>query len=131
MRFIIITLLSITISGFSQNTNDFDSQLKLKYSDKVIEYIKANNSQLYNFYLSELKSSFEFVELDQNLKYNDLTPYDFINKQEKPAPEFSKETFSLYNYKFIRYKSKDIIYRIPRTNQGILIYSKNKFTSKL
>ena len=130
MRFIIITLLSITISGFSQNTNDFDSQLKLKYSDKVIEYIKANNSQLYNFYLSELKSSFEFVELDQNLKYNDLTPYDFINKQEKPAPEFSKETFSLYNYKFIRYKSKDIIYRIPRTNQGILIYSKNKFTSK-
>jgi len=131
MKFLIIAFLSISLSAFSQNTNSIDEQLRLKYSDKVIEHIKANNSQRYKFYLSELKSSFEFVDLNPNLKYNDLTPYDFINKQEKLAPEFSEETFSLYNYKFIRYKDKDIVYRIPGTSQGILIYSKERFTSKL
>ena len=131
MKFIIVILFSIAINGFSQNTNNIEDQLKLKYSDKIIEHVKANDKALYNSYLSEIKSSYEFTKLDSKLKYNDLTPYDFINKQEKPAPEFSEKTFSLYNYKFIRYKDKDIVYRIPGTNQGILIYSKERFTSKL
>jgi len=131
MKFIFIALFLFTISGFSQSTSSLEDQLKLRYSSEYIEYVKIQKTELYNFYLSELKSSYEFTKLDSKLKYKDLTPYDFINKQEKPAPEFSEETFSLYNYKFIRYKSKDIIYRIPGTNQGILIYSKDKFTSKL
>ena len=130
MKFIIIILFMIALNGFSQNTNSLDNQLKLKYSEKLIEYIKTNKPELYNFYLSELKSSFEFVELNPDLKYEELVAYDFINKEEKEAPEFSEATFSLYNYKFTRYKNEDIVYRIPNSNQGILIYSKERFTSK-
>ncbi len=130
MRILLISLILFTLSAFSQTSNSLDNQLRLKYSDNMIEYLKANKPDLYNFYLSELKSSFEFVDLKPDLKYNDLTPYDFINKQEKEAPAFSRESFSLYNYKFIRYKDKDIVYKIPGTNQGILIYSKERFTSK-
>ena len=131
MKFIIIALLSISLNGFSQDLTNLDDQLRLRYSDKIIEHIKANNTQLYNFYLSELKSSFEFVDLKPNLKYNELTAYDFINQQAKEAPEFTPESFSLYNYKFIRYKDKNIVYRIPGSSQGILIYSKEKFSSNL
>jgi len=130
MRVLIIALMFTSINVFSQNTNNLEEQLKLKYSEEVIEYLKTNDLERYNFYLSELKSSFEFVDLNPNLKYNELIPYDFINKQEKTPPEFSEASFSLYNYKFIRYKGKDIVYRIPNSTQGILIYSKEKFTSK-
>jgi len=131
MKFILFILISISLSGFSQSNSDFEMQLKLKYSDNYISHIKSNNIDLYQFYISELKSSFEFVDLNSNLKYNELIAYDFINKQEKNAPEFTEATFSLYNYKFTRYKDKDVVYRIPGTNQGVLIYSKEKFTSKL
>ena len=130
MKTILLILFSFAITAFSQTESSLDEQLKLKYSDQVIEYIKTNDTQRYNFYLSELKSSFEFVELRPDWKYISLTAYDFINKQEKPAPDFTEATFSLYNYKFIRHKSEDLTYRIPGTNEGILIYSKERFTAK-
>ena len=131
MKFIFIALFLFTISGFSQSTSSLEDQLRLRYSSEYIEYVKTQKTELYNFYLSELKSSYEFIELRSDLKYNDLIGYDFINQQEKNIEFISNEKFSLYNYKFIRYKNKDIAYRIPGTNQGILIYSKEKFTSKL
>lgn len=132
MRHLLISIATLfAVVGFSQGNGDFEQQLKLKFSENYIGQLKEKNPNKYQFYIQELKSSFEFVELNPNLKYDELEPFDFHQNQPKEAPLFSVETFSLYHYKFIRYEDKDIVYKIPGSNQGILIYSKEKFNKKL
>ena len=131
MKLIFLILFSVTLNAFSQTALSINDQLQLKYSDKVLEYLQENDPNLYQGYIAELESSFEFIDIDNNLSYPELLAYDFINMQEKEAPIFSESSFSLYNYKFDRNPEKDIIYKIPGTVKGILIYSKSRFLKSL
>lgn len=108
-----------------------EEQLKLRFDDNYLVQLKEKQPELYNRYLSELKCSFEFVTLENNLKYPELQGFNYRTGENAAIPFDSQENFFLYNYKFIRYKDQDVIYRIPGSNQGILIYSKEKFESKL
>jgi len=130
MRTLSAFFMLIASLSYAQSNLDFDAQLRLKYSDSFIQQVKQSYPDEYNSLVSELKSSFEFVELNQNLKYPDLEPFDFLLQQVKPAPAFSPQTFSLNHYKFVRYENDDIIYRIPGTQKGVLIYSKNRYYNK-
>lgn len=126
----ILFLILVSITCVAQN-QDVRDQLELKFSKSYLKQLQVENLDKYNFHIAELKFSFEFVELEPGLDYEELMPYDFINKTTKDYPIFSEEKFSLYNYKFIRYKDNDVIYKIPGSNQGVLIYSKENFNSKI
>jgi hypothetical protein len=123
-------LLAVGISGaYSQSS--VEEQLKLRFDENYLTQLQVKNPNLYNSYISELKCSFEFVNLKPDLKYPELLGYNYLTKENVAVTYTTVENFSLYNYKFVRYKDKDIVYKIPGSNQGILIYSKDKFESKL
>ncbi|MBN2669632.1 MAG: hypothetical protein JXR60_10425 [Bacteroidales bacterium] len=131
MRYFLAFFMLVAALSQAQTGMGYDDQLRLKYSEKWINHVKTTQPKLYNSYISELKSSFEFVDLKPDQKYQELIPFNFITQQQKAAPVFSEDTFSLYNYQFVRYKDQDVVYKIPNTNRGVLIYSKNKFESML
>ena len=129
MKTTFLVLFSFAITAFSQTTLSIQDQLRLKYSDDIIEFLQTSKPAQYQTYVAELESSFEFV--DNASSYPELVAYDYINKQEKEAPVFSEATFSLNNYKIDRNPEKDIIFKIPGTNKGILLYSKRRFLKSL
>ncbi len=118
---------------YAQQT--IEEQLLLKFDENYITQLKDVNAQLYDFYVTELLNSFEFVILEDNVNYPVLEAYDFHNQVAKEAPYVTNSrTFCLYNYRFERYPNQDVIYRIPnseKTDFGVKIYSKENFNKKL
>ena len=111
-----------------------DEQLNLRFDENYITQLKDVNPAQYRFYAQELLYSYEFVDLEEGITYPVLEAYDYHSKVSKEAPVFINfKTFSLYDYKYHRHPSDDIIYKIPNATsaKGIKIYSKEKFRSKL
>jgi hypothetical protein len=127
-----ITVLSMTIMA----QRSIDSQLKLRFDENYVVQLKEVSPKHYKFYVQELFYSYEFVELQAGEDYPVLVAFDYHANIAKQAPLFINfKTFSLYDYKFNRHPTEDVIYRIPNSDnaetKGIIIYSKEKFTNKL
>lgn len=126
-----LMLLSIGSVYGQQSLKPVEEQLRLKYSDSYLSQLEELSPNIYRFYGMELLHSYEFVDLEVGHTYPELIPFNYLTKEPKPAPVFNVKTFSLYDYKFNRPQSEDMTFRIPGSDKGVLIYSKEKFLSKL
>ncbi len=136
MKNILLTLSALLFAlTLSAQDRSVKTQLLLRFDEEFITKLQEVSPNVYRFYAQELLYSFEFVDLEENKNYPVLEAYDYHTKMPKEAPLFINfKTFSLYDYKFDRHPTEDIIYKIPNSlepNKGVKVYSKKTFREKI
>jgi len=128
MRTLSVFFMLIASLSYAQSTMDYESQLRLRFTDNFLQQLQQLQPEKYNAYISELKCSYEFVVLKPDQKYPELEAWDYHLNQPKVAPAYTPQTFSLYHYRFVRYEKDDMVYRIQGTQQGGFHCSKVVFS---
>ncbi len=135
MKNILFTSLFLFFAlTLSAQDRSLKEQLLLRFDENFITQLKEVSPDAYRFYARELLYSYEIVDLEENKDYPMLEAYDYHTRTPKEAPLFVNfKTFSLYDYKFNRHATEDVIYKIPNSvkpNKGVKIYSKKRFNDK-
>lgn len=133
--FPLLFILSVCVSGFSQESVSFDQRLSAVFQDSYLIKAQQTDQQHIQYLEFCLDNGYSFIEDFPYDKISTLPELYRLNLQTKKVvteslSDIDPASFNIFEYSFERGKSSKTYYRIGETGRVICFDSVDELTKK-